>query len=309
MSIATEIQNQIPLRSNIQRVFGLNEAETWFASLPARVAELEKSWNFVHQRILPDLSFSYVAEVCGSQGQSLILKLGPPGGSTAKEIDWYLLNPVGTPRVLASDRNQRALLLQRIQPGHSLKRWVQEGRDDDATLALARMIQKLQALPMEGAAPFAHVSSLAGSLKHLRGRIATEALERAEAVFRSLAVPSARDVVLHGDLHHDNVLIGEAGDLVAIDPHGYCGPKAFEVGPMINNPYGHFPTGQPREKILRRRLKILSDHLPFTAEEICAWAYAYTLLSAAWTVEDGAEIPTERIQMAMLIHEISLSRL
>ena len=42
-------------------------------------------------------------------------------------------------------------------------------------------------------------------------------------------------MVLHGDLHHDNVLRHGDG-WVVIDPHGYVGDAAVEPATMLYNP-------------------------------------------------------------------------
>lgn len=88
---------------------------------------------------------------------------------------------------------------------------------------------------------------------------------------------------------------------MAIDPHGYVGPAAFEVGAMVRNPYDCFPTHAPLQKIIERRLDILCEELPFLHQEIYAWCSIYTLIAAGWSWSDHGEIPQEHIQIAEIL--------
>lgn len=284
------------LSRNISDIFG-EEGRAWLASIPALESALARTWGFRSARMLPNLTYSYVAEVTTGDGAPAILKLAPKGARTSAEIAWYGCNPVGTPRVLFRDEENGAILLERLAPGYSLKKLVQEGNDDEATLQLASAIRGLKPKP-NPAYRFKHVSELGADLDALEGKIERKVLERARAIFCGRTADRSRDLPLHGDIHHDNIL--RHGDRwLVIDPHGYLGPRAFEAGAMLRNPYDCFPGGNLKE-VIHRRLEILAAELPFETAEILDWCFAYTLMAAAWSALDHAEVPREHLEVARL---------
>ncbi len=295
------LKNQEEFESNIRDVFG-SSGEQWLRDLPKLLAELKHDWNFILQETVPRLTYSFVTKVKTSTGKDGILKLSPVGPRCHSEIAWFESNSVGTPQLWKSDLNRGAMLMEQIIPGYSAKKWVQERNDVGATRAIADVIRTLK--PGQNHSQiFKPVTHLASSLECLRGKIDPKLLSKAETLFKELTADSSKDRLLHGDLHHDNILF--AGDKwVAIDPHGYIGPAAFEAGAMIRNPYDCFPKEESLKKILETRLKVLKDELPFEPYEIHGWAFAYTIMATGWSVADHGEIPKIHIEIAETLNEI-----
>ncbi len=90
---------------------------------------------------------------------------------------------------------------------------------------------------------------------------------------------------MHGDFHHYNILSSERGWLI-IDPKGVIGPAGYEVGPLLINPWGELINRSDIQKITKRRIDILHEHLGFERERIREWGLAHAVLSALWGIED-----------------------
>ncbi len=282
------LKHQAEFESNIRDVFGSLGAQ-WLQDLPPLIAALEQDWDFSLQETIPHLTYSFVTKVKTANGENGILKLSPVGPRCHSEIAWFQSNSVGTPRLLRSDPSRGAMLMEQIVPGYSAKKWVKEGKDIEATKAIAAVIRKLRP-DVNSSQIFKPVSQLASALECLRGKIDSKLLSKAETLFKELTTDPSKNRLLHGDLHHDNIL--SSGDKwVAIDPHGYIGPAAFETGAMIRNPYDCFPKKEPLKKVLETRLKVLTDELPFDPHEIHGWAFAYTIMATGWSVADHGEVP------------------
>lgn len=289
--------------SNIQDVHGDKGIE-WLRTLPARVAELEHDWNFSVTKVMPNLTYSYVARVKTKLGGPAVLKLAPCGLRCNFEIAWYEANQVGAPRVIQSDKGRGAILMEDLVPGYSVKKLVQDGDDAAATRAIA---QAIKALKPSSKFPqgFKHVSQLSADLDCLQGKVNPKLIDQAKSLFKELTRDSSADILLHGDIHHDNVL--SAGNRwVVIDPHGYVGPAAFEIGTLFRNPYDCFPTGQSLKKMLESRLRILKEELPFSFYEIQGWAIAYTMMATGWSVVDHGEVPKIHIEIVDALNEIKI---
>ena len=129
------------------------------------------------------------------------------------------------------------------------------------------------------------------------GRCRPDLFERAEALYASLVATQAKPVVLHGDLHHWNILRAVREPWLAIDPHGVIGEPAFEVGPWMRNPVGDpgdadesASSAEPagRRGILDRRLDIFSEELDIDARSgFATGASPSAMLSACWSDESG----------------------
>jgi len=103
--------------------------------------------------------------------------------------------------------------------------------------------------------------------------------------------------VLHGDLHHENILdFGDAGWL-AIDPKRVIGDRAFEYAILFCDPdlgpSGVKAAGRP--EIFARRVETVCALAGLEHRRLLSWILAWTGLSAAWTLEDGGTPEVEII--------------
>jgi streptomycin 6-kinase len=190
----------------------------------------------------------------------------------------------GASRLLAADSAEGALLLERLNPGTPLTD-VAERDDDAATRLAAEVMLALRRPPPAGA-----LLGEAAGLVRLLGRAQAEAwlglpaatLDRAAALFRDLGT-TAPPVLLHGDLHHGNIL-AQGSDWRAVDPRGLSGDPAFEPAALLRN-----PPGSPLVARAARRVAILAETTGLDAQRLAGWAYAAAALAACWAVEDAED--------------------
>lgn len=120
-------------------------------------------------------------------------------------------------------------------------------------------------------------------------------IARARALSHRL-LQSGPQGLLHGDLHHENVLRMADGDWRAIDPQGVWGDPAYEVANIFANPLDHpeitLDEGRPH-----RLAQAFGHRLGFAPARILAWAYIHSLIGAVWNVEDGQD-PSHRLAIA-----------
>ena len=94
-------------------------------------------------------------------------------------------------------------------------------------------------------------------------------------------------MLLHGDLHHWNILRAEREPWLAIDPKGLAGEPAYEVGALLRN---RLDAGEDVLQLTLRRIAQLSEILGVDRERLKRWAFAQGVLSALWTFEDHGEL-------------------
>lgn len=283
-------------------VFGDN-GRAWLDGLPTLIEEYAERWDLQIGRPFEPLSYNYVAAATRADGTPVVFKAGCPDPE-ANEIGalrhWAGRGAVS---LLEADDDARVFLMERIIPGTTL---LEEVADDaEATTVAAGVMRNIaRRAPQDHGMPT--VALWARAFDRLRARHAGTTgplpktkVDRGESLYADLVASTKDEVVLHGDLHHWNILRATRdgrGEWLAIDPHGLVGDPAFEVGAFLRNPFGElsedhsqrFLMSQPDvRKTLDRRLSILAEHLDVDRRRIRDWGISFATLSASWSDESG----------------------
>ena len=96
-------------------------------------------------------------------------------------------------------------------------------------------------------------------------------------------------MILHGDLHHENILYSTEHSWLAIDPKGLCGDPGYEVATFMLNQLPLNASRSTLRQVLARRVSIFSDELKMERQRLAKWSFCHAALSAAWSFEEGAE--------------------
>src|SRR5262249_34292324 len=145
----------------------------------------------------------------------------------------------GMAELLAWDDDDEVMLLEALQPGTLLKTIA----DDTAATSIAAAVMRQFWRPVPAQHPFPTVADWGRGFTRLRkyyggghGPFPLRLLEEAERLFAELSASMAEPVLLHGDLHHDNILAAQRQPWLAIDPKGLIGEPAYETGALLRNP-------------------------------------------------------------------------
>ncbi|MBB4866189.1 streptomycin 6-kinase [Pseudomonas nitritireducens] len=197
----------------------------------------------------------------------------------SKVLDWW--DGDGAALVYAYDGD--TILMERAQGERSLMRMALEGEDDEASRIICAVVRKLHQ-PREK--PLPEVIGLRQWFRDLApaaaryGDLFPRCLETAEALLASEHDPC----VLHGDIHHDNILdFGERG-WRAIDPKRLYGERLFDYANLLCNP--DLPTSREPERFLRQ-LDVIVEYARLDRRRLLEWVLAFAGLSAAWFLDDG----------------------
>jgi streptomycin 6-kinase len=262
----------------------------WLLRLPSMLEEFAERWSLTLSPPFEPLSYNYVAPGVRSDGRAVVLKVGVPNPELSTEIEALrCFDGRGSVLMLDADPDRGAILLERLQPGEELS-----ALDDDekATSIAARVMQQLwREAPAEHSFPA--VERWAEGLKRLRrefkggcGPFPAELVERAETYFEEFLANPHKPVLLHGDLHHGNILSAERKPWLALDPKGVIGEAAYEVGALLRNPMPQLLQAPEPGRLLARRVDQLAEELGFERERLLHWGIAQAVLSAWWSYED-----------------------
>jgi streptomycin 6-kinase len=193
-------------------------------------------------------------------------------------------NGDGAVRLLDHDPAMHALLLERCTPGTHLA-------ERDADEALGVLIGVLPRLWKPAVDPF---TTLAAEARHWSRQLPSrwerasrpferELLDTALALMHDLGESQGEQVLLHQDLHADNVLAAQREPWLVIDPKPLVGEREFAVAPIVRA----YELGHGGARVVHR-LDRLTSELGLDRERARGWTIAQTL---AWAFENDRVLP------------------
>ncbi len=275
----------------IEETFG-HKGSLWLNNLPEIISECERLWSLEVGHPFASLSYNYVAPATSSNGKEFVLKIGVPRSEIGREIAALrLYDGRGSVRLIDSNPELGLLLLERIKPGSMLIERCPE-YDEEATRIAACIMQRLwQTVTSDHS--FKPIEDWFQGLVKLRktfdggfGPFPKNLVEAAESLYIELSRSMDDPVLLHGDLHHYNILASTRESWLAIDPKGVIGEAACEVGALLRNPLDLL-TWPDLDCIIERRVAIFKETLGFDHQRIVGWGIAQAVLSAWWSHENS----------------------
>lgn len=254
------------LQANIVKIYG-KRGEDWLAGLPSIIEQVQHSWGLSKLKPFSNLSYSYVLE--GMQGNiPVILKLSPDADLIDKEA--VALNAFkGFGAVSVLGRKEGILLLERAIPGDLLKNsFPKEKRIEIACEVIGRLHQA----PVPSKEGFPAIEEWLAVVDK-EWDIPRDHLKRACKLKKKLIKKdSGRKVLLHGDLHQENIL-SNGNSWVVIDPKGVIGDPIHEIWACVEDP--------------SYDLKFLATYFGYSLQDIVEWYYVHLILASCWQAENG----------------------
>ncbi|QWC21573.1 hypothetical protein KJK41_14730 [Bacillus haikouensis] len=235
------------------------------------------SYNFVVPAVLPD-------------GTSVVLKMGYPNKEFSNEF--HALREFGGDamvKVIDSDQEAGWIILTHIQPGRALHSL----RDEMKQLKIfAAIAEKLWHKPSTSH-PFPDVEAWSEGIRRYKSRfkdangpLPEKMISKAESLFSRLLGSSEERYLLHGDLHHENILYSESAGWTAIDPKGLIGEREYDC---IQYTLNHWKDHEDPYELLKFRTAAFSSLLSLSYERLISYGFCHSVLSACWCTEDGSD--------------------
>jgi streptomycin 6-kinase len=242
---------------------------------------------------LPKITRSSTLLPVRRDGKPLMLKIAqePEERWGCQLMVWW--NGDGAARV--HEHEDGVLLLERAIGERCLAEMARMGQDDAASRIIYSVAAQLHA-PRDR--PWPELVPLTRWFEALEPVAATLGgiLARAAGLTRELLSSPQDTTVLHGDLHHQNVLDFGPRGWLAIDPKCLVGERAFDFVNILRNPDFEIATAPGR---LGRQAHVLAEAAGLDREGLLKWTLAFAGLSAAWIIGDGDE-PTLDLAVAEL---------
>ncbi len=305
---------------NIEHSFN-KEGKAWLLALPSLLDEAAQRWDLTLGKPFM-LSYNYVCAAKRADGEDVVLKVGVPNPELTSEIEALrLYDGLGAARLIDSDAEKGLLLEERLQPGTMLLEAPDDARATEIAAGVMRSLWRPAPAPLLSP-HFLRNSAKNGGMKgggFIRledwfndgfreyhrafgsvGPLPRKIMETAEGLVADFFAEREPPVVLHGDFHHYNILkSGE--DWKVIDPKGVIGPRGYEVGPLLINPFDGRLRGPHAKSIIARRFDILSEQLGMDRSRIRGWGIAHAALSACWDLDEQGNGGEDTIRCAEML--------
>ncbi|WP_316568766.1 aminoglycoside phosphotransferase family protein [Neobacillus sp. YIM B06451] len=263
--------------------------EKWLAGLEGQIRHYSEKWNLVIEGPVPNLSYNYVTKAKDIKGTPVILKLGVANGEFKNEVravKAYKGNSFV--KLLVEDAENGAMLLERLLPGHNLSTLEDE---EQVTREYINVWRKIRT-PIPAGVNFPSVKDWASGLDRYKAMfpeggepIPFEAVDTAASFFKELA-GLGEEQLLHGDLHHENILYAEGRGWVAIDPKGVIGHPYFDIISFLVNYVNEKPN--PKE-LLKLRIDLICNEVSMDRKLLLKAAVSLSTLYACWGIEDKTD--------------------
>ena len=281
---------QPELAARLVEVYG-EEGRAWCDAFPALLERVCERWGLTLGEPFAYVGYAYVVPAEMPDGTRAVLKLAPPEKEVVSEISALRhYNGAGICQLIDGDESEVSLLLEGLEPGTTLA----ELDDDVAATEIAATVMKRLFKPLPAGHAFPPLERWGQAFHRVRekynggcGAFPAELFEPAFELYFSLCASSPAPMLLHGDLHHYNILRATREPWLAIDPKGLAGDPAFDVGPYL---YNRIEGVADLQGFTLRRIAQFSDVLGIDRQRLIAWAFAQAVLSRLWNFEDTGEV-------------------
>lgn len=275
----------------MQRIKAVHKekGEEWLRNFNALILYCEKRWSM---RIMTpyQLSFNFAAPAILSDGTKVVLKLVVPSDDQfLHEVEALkLFNGNGIARLLDYELDMGIMILECITPGEKL---ASIQNDEEATSIICQVIEQLW-IPVPAHCKLPTTSDKEHEFRNICnkysdgiGPFSKQMLQETEVLFRHLNSTIKQQYILHGDLHHYNILSSGKDSWIAIDPHGMVGEREYDVIQMFWNT---LPSENLTE-VIERRINILVNELKLNEERVLLWGICHSTYNLSSYIQDFGE--------------------
>jgi len=282
-----------------RKLLALRTSETgaaWLDALPDIVSSICAQWCLTLGEPFQHSSVSYVAPAYFGNNHSgepdAVLKLQWPHPECEHEADALnLWDGNGAVALLNHDAKNHALLLEYCAPGTHLG----VSQQDDP---IAVFVSILPRLWISADKPFNSLKDesthwLAGLDNHWEnaGRpCERQLIDVAAAHIAELRHTQGEQVLVHQDLHGENVIAAHREPWLVIDPKPLTGEREFSIAPIVRS----VELGHSKHAVLNR-FDRLTEELELDRQRARGWVLAQTV---AWCMEGPQQLEVVRWLLA-----------
>lgn len=268
----------------IKNTFG-DAGRQWLDSLPNLVKSFTSKHKLTITHPLRPLSYNYIIEATQKDGTSVIAKFLAPDKDATNEIHALrFMAGDGIVKLLDYDETHQVALLEKLTPGHILTTIT----EDNAIAITANIMKAVWKPIINPPHTFPTTQQWFARLNRhidLPEGFSPDLLQLAKITADKLHNSLGELVLLHGDLHHGNILSSEHRQWRAIDPKGIIGEREYEVGAFLRNPTPELADTTITPEQLQHRVNTFSQLLTLDKQRLIDWGFSQAVLAAIWCLD------------------------
>jgi streptomycin 6-kinase len=259
----------------------------WVQHLPGYVCHCQEIWDLTQLRAVENLSINLVCSAQSGIYGDVVLKLQSPHAECQTEVvALQLFEGRNVCKLHAVDQDIAALLLERILPGNNLRalpdRSAQVEIGEELVAQLPVRANRTDGLPT-------YQEWINNALEIILPQFEPDQrffglMKTSEELINDICPPGSPQYLLHGDLHHDNILQSHGQGWKVIDPHGVFGLPFMESARFIQN---HI-LGENHDLLfddLDEIISFFARRLEQSKRLIASALFVLHVLSTSWDVE------------------------
>ena len=281
-------------KEKIINIYG-EKGEVWIKDLPRIINLCIEKWSLTELKEADDLSYNFIMLGKSAHYGDVAIKIGVPHPEFNTELK--ALELYGGKNIIKcydADLNLNAMVLERVRPGDNLTSL--EGLDNQLNIA-ADLIHKLPIVVKDGHGFPSYSDWIKRAFKRARdeNKVGDKMLyfmDEVEKLYGELEAYNYNKVLLHGDLHHWNILKDRDSGWKVIDPKGVIGIAPMESARFIDN---HIDMVGESKKFnhLDNMVTVFSHKFKERKGNIAICYFILRVLSTCWTFEDANPSPED----------------
>jgi streptomycin 6-kinase len=238
-----------------------------------------EKWQLEQLELVENFACNLLLTCCTEKYGSCVLKISFEDNFDTETEVLRSFDGRGFCRIYEYSNEDEIFLIERISPGNTL--FEGTSRDERADF-FGDLYSRLYAVPTEPA-DISIFPSHIYLLEELENNILDNPeqfkshIEKAKEIILSVNSAYSADFLIHGDLHHDNILKNQDGKYTAIDPTGAIGASVFDIAFFILYEFDNDLTSEPIENILNF-IYLLAEKIHIPAEILCKCVYVETVM-------------------------------
>jgi streptomycin 6-kinase len=247
-------------------------------------------WTLTSFQFIPSYSANLVFICYSKNFGNVVLKIGNPSlGEIFTEFNTLRqYNGRRFCRVFDADIENGVILEECVQPGNPLR---DEISLDKRLSVFCSLYHGLHITPARAEIYPTYIEWVGRITEYMSKRQDCKELylymKKAKDICLSVSTLYSQKMLLHGDFHHDNILLGNDGEYIIIDPKGVIGDPVFDVPRFILNEFGDEITTELYKKI-NDIICILEKNLNIPNHILKQCLYVETAMGICWSVVDGS---------------------
>lgn len=246
-------------------------------------------WSLREISWLPELSTARVGFCTGQHGPAVLKVSIEPDMVGFEAAALIHFGPEICPRVQGLSTELESILLERFEVAEDMSRHYPRAEDEVSIwLPIFDAVRSRMDVP-KGFATLAQYSEVfKRTLKMTSDSEIRRLLRYADERKGILMGDANENRLLHGDMHHFNILRDVKQGWRLIDPHGVVGHPLYELGAFLRNPWGPCYTEPGVRSRLAERIDILAERLTVPRTVVAEYGFYGAAISIAWSIEEGS---------------------